>query len=133
MPRHLHLTFSVEADAPRGGGRHRHGGGKRHAPKVLGTSKSLVELQKRFEREAVESARASITKQASKAGDSGLVVEKANLLHKAGATMKPRKQMLWEAALDALRLPSERVSSRWLGGEALMLAAAPYMSTAALV
>ena len=133
MPRHLHLTFSVEADAPRGGGRHRHGGGKRHAPKVLGTSKSLVELQKRFEREAVESARASITKQASKAGDSGLVVEKANLLHKAGATMKPRKQMLWEAALDALRLPSERVSSRWLGGEALMLAAAPYKSTAALV
>lgn len=133
MPRHLRLTFSVEADAPRGGGRHRHGGGKRHAAKVLGTSKSLIELQKRFEREAVESARASITKQASQAGDSGLVVEKANLLHKAGATMKPRRQMLWEAALDALRLPSERVSSRWLGGEALMLAAAPYKSTAALV
>jgi ATP-dependent helicase HrpA len=133
VPRHLRLTFSVEADAPRGGGRHRRGGGKRHAPTVLGTSKSLVELQKRFEREAVESARASITKQASQAGDNGLVVEKANLLHKAGATMKPRRQMLWEAALDAVRLPSERVSSRWLGGEALMLAAAPYKSTAALV
>ncbi len=133
MPRHLRLTFSVEADAPRGGGRHRHGGGKRHAPTVLGTSKSLIELQKRFEREAVESARASITKQASQAGDNGLVVEKANLLHKAGATMKSRQNMLWEAALDAVRLPSERVSSRWLGGEALMLAAAPYKSTAALV
>lgn len=133
MPRHLRLTFSVEADAPRGGGRHRHGGGKRHAPTVLGTSKSLVELQKRFEREAVESARAFITKQASQAGDNGLVVEKANLLHKAGATMKSRQNMLWEAALDAVRLPSERVSSRWLGGEALMLAAAPYKSTAALV
>ncbi|MDD6461546.1 MAG: DUF3418 domain-containing protein [Bifidobacteriaceae bacterium] len=138
MPRHLRLTFSVEEDAPRKrGGSHRgsHGGthGKRHAPTVLGTSKSLVELQKRFEREAVESARASITKQASHAGESGLVVKQANLLHKAGATMKPRTQMLWEAALDALRLPSERISSRWLGTEALMLASAPYTSTPALV
>lgn len=134
MPRHLRLTFSVEADeAASGGSRRRHGHGRRHAAKVLGTSKSLLELQKRFEREAVESARASITRQAAHAGDNGLVVQKANLLHKAGATMKPRRQMLWEAAADALRLPSERVSSRWLGSEALMLAAAPYKSTDALV
>ena len=41
--------------------------------------------------------------------------------------------MLWRGALDALRLPGERISSRWLGTEALMLAAAPYKSTKELV
>ena len=37
--------------------------------------------------------------------------------------------MLWQGALDTLRLPGERISSRWLGTEALMLASAPYKST----
>ena len=41
--------------------------------------------------------------------------------------------MLWRGALDALRLPAERISSRWLGTEALMLASAPYKSTKDLV
>ncbi len=31
----------------------------------------------------------------------------------------------WQGALDTLRLPGERISSRWLGTEALMLASAP--------
>ncbi|MDO5688480.1 MAG: ATP-dependent RNA helicase HrpA [Pseudoscardovia radai] len=141
MPAHLRLTFSVEESARggrgRGHGRGRGGNGGGHGrggkPKVLGESKSLVELQRRFEREAVESARATITKEATKAGEQGKVVERANLLHKAGATSVPRRQLLWNAALDALRLPAERVSSRWLGSEALMLASAPYSSTPALV
>ena len=71
-------------------------------------------------------------KQADKAADQGKVVQSANLLHKAGATTTSRADMLWDAALQALRLPSERISSRWLGSEALMLASAPYSSTEAL-
>ena len=56
-------------------------------------------------------------------------MEQANLLHKAGATTEARSTMLWRGALDVLRMPSERISSRWLGAEALMLASAPYQST----
>ncbi|MDD6373758.1 MAG: ATP-dependent RNA helicase HrpA [Bifidobacteriaceae bacterium] len=135
MPPHLRLTFSIEqtphpAD-DRAHGRHRRP--RRAKPQVLGTSKDLVELQKRFEREALDSARSTITREAQRAGEQGQVVRKADLLHKAGATIRPRRELLWDAAMDALRMPSERISSRWLGAEALMLASAPYDSTAALV
>ena len=70
---------------------------------------------------------------AEQAASQGKLVEQANLLHKAGATSESRAVMLWRGALDALRMPSERISSRWLGTEALMLASAPYPSTKALV
>ena len=100
---------------------------------VLASSKSLQELQARFAEQAAESARRTVRKQATKAADQGKVVQSANLLHKAGATMASRSSMLWNAALEALRLPAERVSSRWLGNEALMLASAPYKSTGDLV
>ena len=56
----------------------------------------------------------------------------ADLLRKAGATTEAREEMLWRGALDRLRLPAERISSRWLGAEALMLASAPYSTTKAL-
>ena len=74
-----------------------------------------------------------VQRKARAAGDQGKLVEQANLLQKAGATTESRAAMLWRGALDALRLPSERVSSRWLGAEALMLASAPYRSTKDLV
>ncbi|WP_420829279.1 ATP-dependent RNA helicase HrpA [Bifidobacterium callimiconis] len=135
LPKHLKMTFAVEKPVPdrRGGrgGRGRRGHSQRM--QVIATGKSLLELQQRFAAEAAESARATVKKQATAAADQGKVVQSANLLHKAGATTVSRASMLWSAALDALRLPAERISSRWLGGEALMLASAPYKSTADLV
>ncbi|NMM97768.1 DUF3418 domain-containing protein [Bifidobacterium olomucense] len=129
---YLRVTFAVEQQLPPS----RNQRGRRHARgpvKVLGTSKDLKALQRKFAEQAEASARQMVKKQAEQAGEQGKLVQRANLLHKAGATTESRAVMLWRGALDALRLPSERVSSRWLGTEALMLASAPYKSTADLV
>ena len=99
----------------------------------MASGKSLEDLQRQFASQAQASARTVVRKQAERAADEGKAVTQANLLHKAGATTQSRADMLWHAALDRLRLPAERISSRWLGAEALRLAAAPYQSTAALV
>ena len=88
-------------------------------------SKDLKALQRKFAAQAEASARQMVKKQADQAGEQGKLVSQANLLHKAGATTESRATMLWRGALDALRLPAERISSRWLGTEALMLASAP--------
>lgn len=96
-------------------------------------SKDLKALQRKFAAQAEASARQMVKKQADQAGEQGKLVSQANLLHKAGATTESRATMLWRGALDALRLPAERISSRWLGTEALMLASAPYKSTKDLV
>ncbi len=126
---YLRVTFSVEQQLPPSR-KSQHG--RRHARgpvKVLGSGKSLVELQRKFAEQAEASARQMVKKQAENAGNQGKLVEQANLLHKAGATTEARSTMLWRGALDVLRMPSERISSRWLGAEALMLASAPYQST----
>ena len=123
------MTFAVEQQLPPNR-KNQHG--RRHARgpvKTLGTGKSLVELQREFAEQAKASARHMVEKQARNAGDQGKFVEQANLLNKAGATTEARATMLWQGALDTLRLPGERISSRWLGTEALMLASAPYKST----
>ena len=134
---YLRMTFSIEQPLPQAKSQHRHGNGHRHggrqAVKVLGTGKSLVGLQRQFAQLAAASARKVVQRQAKAAEAQGKIVQQANLLHKAGATTKPRADILWAGALDSLRLPSERISSRWLGAEALMLASAPYRSTADLV
>ncbi|WEV66241.1 ATP-dependent RNA helicase HrpA [Bifidobacterium sp. ESL0764] len=109
----------------------RHGKAQRY--RVLGTGKSLVELQHKFARQAQASARKTVERQASKAKSQGKVVAQANLLNKAGATTVSRAEMLWQAAYEKLKLPEDRISSRWLGSEALMLASAPYKSTKLLV
>ncbi|WEV41582.1 DUF3418 domain-containing protein [Bifidobacterium sp. ESL0682] len=109
----------------------RHGKAQRY--RVLGTGKSLVELQRKFAHEAQASARKTVERQASKAKSQGKVVAQANLLNKAGATTVSRAEMLWQAAYEKLKLPEDRISSRWLGSEALMLASAPYKSTKLLV
>ena len=96
---YLRVTFSVEQQLPAG----KHPRGRRHARgpiKVLGVSKDLKALQRKFAAQAEASARQMVKKR---------------------------------GALDALRLPAERISSRWLGTEALMLASAPYKSTKDLV
>ena len=127
---YLRMTFAVEQQLPQPA--HRRGRGR--APvKTLGSGKDLQALQRRFAEQAEASALRTVERRAAAAGDEGRLVERANLLHKAGATTESRAAMLWRGALDALRLPSERVSSRWLGAEALMLASAPYKSTKALV
>ncbi|PST48142.1 ATP-dependent RNA helicase HrpA [Bifidobacterium callitrichos] len=128
---YLKMTFVIEE---RVGGRSsgRPGRGRTQV-RTLGRSKDLKALQVKFAAEAKESARNMVRKQADKAGDAGRLVERADLLHKAGATTESRASMLWRGALDALRLPSDRISSRWLGAEALMLASAPYKSTKELV
>ena len=126
---YLRMTFAVEQQLPPNR-KNQHG--RRHARgpvKTLGTGKSLVDLQREFAEQAKASARHMVEKQARNAGDQGKIVEKANLLNKAGATTEARATMLWQGALDTLRLPGERISSRWLGTEALMLASAPYKST----
>lgn len=129
---YLRMTFSVEQTLPPS--RNQRGRGRARGPvKVMGVGKDLVALQRRFAAQAEASARQMVQRQADQAANQGKLVEQANLLHKAGATTESRAAMLWKGALDALRLPADRVSSRWLGGEALMLASAPYKSTKALV
>ncbi|MCH4158749.1 MAG: ATP-dependent RNA helicase HrpA [Bifidobacterium minimum] len=156
---YLRMTFSVENDGARqvAGRRHGHHGGNERSGRngknernggnerngknggngtngaVMATGKSLIALQRRFASQAQESARNAVTHKAAAAQGRGAVVERANLLHKAGATTESRSSMLWRAARDMLHLPDERISSRWLGTEALMLASAPYPSTTALV
>ena len=132
LPAYLRMTFSIEQQLPAP----RNARGRRHARgpvKVLGSGKSLTALQRQFAEQAEASARRMVEHKAEQAASQGKLVEQANLLHKAGATSESRAVMLWRGALDALRMPSERISSRWLGAEALMLASAPYSSTKALV
>ena len=132
LPAYLRMTFSIEQQLPAP----RNARGRRHARgpvKVLGLGKSLTALQRQFAEQAEASARRMVEHKAEQAASQGKLVEQANLLHKAGATSESRAVMLWRGALDALRMPSERISSRWLGTEALMLASAPYPSTKALV
>ena len=132
LPAYLRMTFSIEQQLPTP----RNARGRRHARgpvKVLGSGKSLTALQRQFAEQAEASARRMVEHKAEQAASQGKLVEQANLLHKAGATSESRAVMLWRGALDALRMPSERISSRWLGAEALMLASAPYPSTKALV
>lgn len=132
LPSYLRMTFSIEQQLPAP----RNARGRRHARgpvKVLGSGKSLTALQRQFAEQAEASARRMVEHKAEQAASQGKLVEQANLLHKAGATSESRAVMLWRGALDALRMPSERISSRWLGAEALMLASAPYPSTKALV
>ena len=133
LPPYTRMTFSVEGARPDKGRRHAsHGHGRGHT-QVLGTSKSLHELQMLFAAQAEASARKLVSSKAQKAAEAGKLVEQTNLLHRAGATTQTRSSMLWKGALDALRLPTERITSRWLGAEALMMASAPYSSTKALV
>lgn len=132
LPAYLRMTFSIEQQLPAP----RNARGRRHARgpvKVLGSGKSLTALQRQFAEQAEASARRMVEHKAEQAASQGKLVEQVNLLHKAGATSESRAVMLWRGALDALRMPSERISSRWLGTEALMLASAPYPSTKALV
>ena len=132
LPAYLRMTFSIEQQLPAP----RNARGRRHARgpvKVLGSGKSLTALQRQFAEQAEASARRMVEHKAEQAASQGKLVEQANLLHTAGATSESRAVMLWRGALDALRMPSERISSRWLGTEALMLASAPYPSTKALV
>ena len=132
LPAYLRMTFSIEQQLPAP----RNARGRRHARgpvKVLGSGKSLTALQRQFAEQAEASARRMVEHKAEQVASQGKLVEQANLLHKAGATSESRAVMLWRGALDALRMPSERISSRWLGAEALMLASAPYPSTKALV
>lgn len=132
LPAYLRMTFSIEQQLPAP----RNARGRRHARgpvKVLGSGKSLTALQRQFAEQAEASARRMVEHKAEQAASRGKLVEQANLLHKAGATSESRAVMLWRGALDALRMPSERISSRCLGAEALMLASAPYPSTKALV
>lgn len=132
IPQYLRMTFSIEKPAPVPRNR-----SSRRSPiapfTVLGTGKSLTALQRQFAAQAEDSARQVVKAQAQKAYKDGKIVTQANLLHKVGATTQSRSLMLWKGALDTLRLPSERISSRWLGNEALMLASAPYASTVTLV
>lgn len=129
---YLRVTFSVEerkTNANRNKTAAKNNYANRVKPTILGTDKSLIALQKRFAKEAQESARAVVNRKASKAAQAGNVVERADLLHKSGATNISRSQMVWQGALNMLHLDNKRITSRWLGSEALLLAAAPYSTS----
>lgn len=129
---YLRVTFSVEerkTNANRNKTAAKNNYANRIKPTILGTDKSLIALQKRFAKEAQESARAVVNRKASKAAQAGNVVERADLLHKSGATNISRSQMVWQGALNMLHLDNKRITSRWLGSEALLLAAAPYSTS----
>lgn len=128
LPAYLRMTFVIEQAMPSMRGKQKHRGAR-----VLAQGKSLRALQEQFAAQAQASARKVVERKAQRAEGEGKVVEQADLLHSAGATRKSREQMLLEGALNKLRLPSERISSRWLGQEALRLAAAPYKTTQSLV
>ncbi|RBP99172.1 ATP-dependent RNA helicase HrpA [Bifidobacterium xylocopae] len=139
LPPYLRMTFAVETppDSRPGKGKTgrsgKHPARARQTPKVLGRSKSLTDLQRRFAEPARRSAQARVSTKAKQAARQGQVVKRADLLQRSGATTASRSDMLWQGALKSLQLPDERVSSRWLSREALMLASAPYPSTKALV
>ena len=129
---YLRVTFSVEerkTNANRNKAAAKNNYANRVKPTILGTDKSLIALQKRFAKEAQDSARAVVNRKASKAAQAGNVVERADLLHKSGATNISRSQMVWQGALNMLHLDNKRITSRWLGSEALLLAAAPYSTS----
>lgn len=129
---YLRVTFSVEerkTNSNRSKTAVKNNYANRVKPTILGTDKSLIALQKRFAKEAQESARAVVNRKASKAAQAGNVVERADLLHKSGATNISRSQMVWQGALNMLHLDNKRITSRWLGSEALLLAAAPYSTS----
>ncbi|RBP98568.1 ATP-dependent RNA helicase HrpA [Bifidobacterium aemilianum] len=136
---YLRMTFLIEdtvtpgkASSKPGAQGRQHRAGKPRV-KLIGQGKSLTKLQEQFAAQATASARKQVEGQAKQAAAQGKLVEEANLLHKAGASKEPRAILLWRGALDKLRLPTERISSRWLSSEALMLASSPYQSTKALV
>ncbi|MDN5972824.1 ATP-dependent RNA helicase HrpA [Bifidobacterium crudilactis] len=128
LPAYTRMTFSVEKPH-QGKGRH-HG---KSSNTVLGTSKSLHDLQLQFAKQAEDSARRQVKGKAQEAAAAGKPVEQSKLLHRAGATTQSHSSMLWQGALDLLRMPTERITSRWLGAESLMMASAPYPSTKSLV
>ena len=136
LPNYLRMRFAVEKREPPAVARRkgsRHGRLVKVPPTTLAAGTSLVRLQRELADQARQAARDSVTSQAKKAEADGKAVASATILHQAGATDKPRQEMLWDAALAKLRLPSERVSSRWLSRESLTLASAPYRSAASLV
>ena len=128
LPGFVRLNFAVESDPVRSA----RGKIKRKA-QVLATSKSLSDLQQRFSSQAQKSARHTISRQAQQASQAGQEVKRVDLLHNAGVTTQLRQDMLWSSALDAVKLPADRIRSRWLGTEALILASAPYSSIDACI
>lgn len=136
MPRYTTMTFVVEDSSANTKNHHatRHAHHRHNKTmKILGTGSSLTELQRRFAEQSEQAAQQQVGKQAAEAASKGKPVEESKLLHQAGATTTTHAEMLWNAALKALHLPAERISSRWLGEEALLLAATPYPNTKALV
>ncbi|MFU0554250.1 ATP-dependent RNA helicase HrpA [Gardnerella vaginalis] len=128
---YLRITFSVEqkkANQNKSDNSHNQSK-KRIKPTVLGTDKSLISLQHCFAKSAQECALNVVNSKAIKAAQAGNVVERADLLHKSGATNLSRSQMVWQGALNMLILDDKRITSRWLGSEALILASAPYKSS----
>ena len=131
IPRYLRLKFSAEQTVTI---RNRNNKNARpfRKKKVLGTSLSLEQLQNELRETASRSARKRVEKQARKEGEKGNVVNRANMLHKAGACEVSREIILWQEALEILRLPELRITSRRTGNESLILSAAPYKSAGAL-
>lgn len=102
---------------------------QRLKPKVIATGSSLHDLQEKLKDQATIASHHAIGSAAKEAIRQGKTVKGVTILNTAGATTQLRQDMLWDAAFKILHLPNERISSRWLGKEALLLASAPYKST----
>lgn len=122
LPPHLRIGFRVLDD--------------RSA--IIGTSDSLSELQQRFARRARQSLQSTIKEALTQAGEEVrpdgptsdrpevTTTNKDELAANQGAKLR-------DHLLEELRLDEGRVTSRWSGKQALLLAGSPYPNTSALV
>ncbi|WP_099332937.1 DUF3418 domain-containing protein [Actinomyces minihominis] len=130
LPPHLRIGFNVLDD--RGA--------------LIGASESLTELQRRFAKkatvalqssvhEAMEAARRKTERSRLKGDVAGEVPSPTTPVTppKDGEVARQKEVGLRTRLLGELRLPIGRVTSRWSGNQALLLAGSPYPDTAALV
>ncbi|MFZ1382154.1 MAG: DUF3418 domain-containing protein [Scrofimicrobium sp.] len=124
LPSHLRVGFRVVDDMGA----------------IIGASDSLVDLQKRFKKQVDRIVDAAVKGALAKAAKGQAKAEKKAKESLVQATSVPKDQLearaeqdLVRQLLEELHLDQTRVTTRWTGREALLLAASPYPNTASLV
>ncbi|WRS30897.1 DUF3418 domain-containing protein [Actinomycetaceae bacterium MB13-C1-2] len=125
LPSHLRVGFRVVDDMGA----------------IIGASDSLADLQKRFKRQVDQIVDAAVKGALATAARGQAKAKKRRAKDLLVQTTKVPKDQLEARAeqdlvrrlLEDLRLDQTRVTTRWTGREALLLAASPYPNTAALV
>lgn len=97
--------------------------------KTLGTGKSLVELQRRFAEQAKASARHMVENKPETQETKASSSNPSQPAQQSGSDHRSTRHHALARRARHAAPAGERISSRWLGTEALMLASAPYKST----